>query len=204
MSPMRRVIALACAVGLLLAWTQGPLLVARARGSFGQSRPVLSPHETHPRNRRRRGAVDHVRPPLDARPEDLRRPGAVRSHLVPRRRRMHETQHEPRSAVCGSEAQGRRLLAVDAAHGNSVDAHLQQRRPRVSHPAQPAPGRRQDCAAETDAACARPAVDVHDRPEPVADPAASSRCRGKRREYSRPSPSSNNDDHGPTAASCPS
>lgn len=51
---MRRVIALACAVGLLLAWTQGPLLVARARGSFGQppSRPVLSPHETT------RGTVD--------------------------------------------------------------------------------------------------------------------------------------------------
>lgn len=44
-SAMRRVIALACAVGLLLAWTQGPLLVARARGSFGQ-RPVLSPHES--------------------------------------------------------------------------------------------------------------------------------------------------------------
>lgn len=43
---MRRVIALACAVGLLLAWTQGPLLVARARGSFGQTRPALSPHET--------------------------------------------------------------------------------------------------------------------------------------------------------------
>lgn len=43
---MRRFIALACAVGLLIAWTQGPLLVARARGSFGQSRNVLSPHET--------------------------------------------------------------------------------------------------------------------------------------------------------------
>jgi hypothetical protein len=44
---MRRIIALACAIGLLLAWTQGPLLVARARGSFGQSRPVvLSPHES--------------------------------------------------------------------------------------------------------------------------------------------------------------
>jgi hypothetical protein len=44
---MRRIIALACAVGLLLAWTQGPLLFARARGSFGQAgRPVLSPHET--------------------------------------------------------------------------------------------------------------------------------------------------------------
>lgn len=45
---MRRVIALACAVVLLLAWTQGPLLVARARGSLGQppARPVLSPHET--------------------------------------------------------------------------------------------------------------------------------------------------------------
>jgi Protein of unknown function (DUF2911) len=43
---MRRVIALACAIGLLAAWTQGPLLVARARGSFGQARPVLSPHET--------------------------------------------------------------------------------------------------------------------------------------------------------------
>jgi len=43
---VRRVIALACAVGLLLAWTQRPLLVARARGSFGQARSVLSPHET--------------------------------------------------------------------------------------------------------------------------------------------------------------
>ena len=44
---MRRIIALACAVGLLLAWTQGPLLFARARGSFGQAgRSVLSPHET--------------------------------------------------------------------------------------------------------------------------------------------------------------
>lgn len=49
---MRRVIALACAIGLLLAWTQGPLLVARARGSFRQSRPVLSPHE------RTQGTVD--------------------------------------------------------------------------------------------------------------------------------------------------
>jgi len=38
---MRRVIALACAIGLLLAWTQGPLLLARVRGSFRQSRPVL-------------------------------------------------------------------------------------------------------------------------------------------------------------------
>ena len=43
---MRRVIALACAVGLLLAWTQGPLIVARARGSFGQTGSVLSPHES--------------------------------------------------------------------------------------------------------------------------------------------------------------
>ena len=44
---MRRVIALACAVGLLVAWTQGPLLVARARSSFRQGpRPVLSPHES--------------------------------------------------------------------------------------------------------------------------------------------------------------
>jgi hypothetical protein len=43
---VRRIIALACAVGLLVAWTQGPLLVAGARGRFGQSRPVLSPHET--------------------------------------------------------------------------------------------------------------------------------------------------------------
>ena len=43
---MRRVIALACAVGLLLAWTQGPLLFARARGSFRQTRSVLSPHES--------------------------------------------------------------------------------------------------------------------------------------------------------------
>ena len=46
--------ALACAVALFVAWTEGPLLVARARGSFGQyrSRPVLSPHETT------QGAVD--------------------------------------------------------------------------------------------------------------------------------------------------
>jgi hypothetical protein len=43
---MRRVIALACAVGLLIAWTNGPLLVARVRGAVGQSRPALSPHET--------------------------------------------------------------------------------------------------------------------------------------------------------------
>jgi len=43
---VRRVLALACVVGLLLAWTQGPLLVARARSSFRQARPVLSPHET--------------------------------------------------------------------------------------------------------------------------------------------------------------
>lgn len=45
---MRRVIALACAVGLLVVWTGAPLVVARARGSFGQppSRSVLSPHET--------------------------------------------------------------------------------------------------------------------------------------------------------------
>src|SRR5262245_48599824 len=43
---MRRVVALTCAVGLLAAWTQGPLLIARARGSFGQSRNVLSPHES--------------------------------------------------------------------------------------------------------------------------------------------------------------
>lgn len=43
---MRRVIALTCAVGLLIAWTQGPLLVARARGSFGRPQNVLSPHES--------------------------------------------------------------------------------------------------------------------------------------------------------------
>jgi hypothetical protein len=43
---MRRVIAFVCAAGLLLAWTNGPLLIARARGPFSQSRPVLSPHET--------------------------------------------------------------------------------------------------------------------------------------------------------------
>ena len=44
---MRRVIALACAVGLVIAWTQGPLLVARARGPFRRAQPgVLSPHET--------------------------------------------------------------------------------------------------------------------------------------------------------------
>jgi hypothetical protein len=46
---MRRVIALACAIGLLLAWTQGPLLFARVRGvrgTFRQAPGVLSPHET--------------------------------------------------------------------------------------------------------------------------------------------------------------
>ena len=43
---MRRVIAFACALGLLIAWTQGPLLVAMARGSLGQPRNPLSPHET--------------------------------------------------------------------------------------------------------------------------------------------------------------
>lgn len=43
---MRRIIALACVIGLILAWTQGPLLVARARASFGQAPTVLSPHET--------------------------------------------------------------------------------------------------------------------------------------------------------------
>jgi hypothetical protein len=50
---MRRVVALSCAVGLLLAWTSRPLLLV-ARGQFGQyrSRPVLSPHETT------QGAVD--------------------------------------------------------------------------------------------------------------------------------------------------
>ena len=43
---MRRIIALACVIGLILAWTQGPLLVARARASLGQAPGVLSPHET--------------------------------------------------------------------------------------------------------------------------------------------------------------
>ena len=43
---MRRVVALACAVGLLIAWSRVPLLVARARGPLGQSRNVLSPHES--------------------------------------------------------------------------------------------------------------------------------------------------------------
>jgi hypothetical protein len=42
---MRRVIALACVIGLLIAWTEGPMLVARALGQYPPS-PVLSPHET--------------------------------------------------------------------------------------------------------------------------------------------------------------
>ena len=43
---MRRIIALACAVGLLVAWTHRPFLMARARGSFQQTGNVLSPHES--------------------------------------------------------------------------------------------------------------------------------------------------------------
>jgi hypothetical protein len=48
---MRRVVALLCAVGLLLVWTESPLVVAGARSAFRQRR-VLSPHETA------RGTVD--------------------------------------------------------------------------------------------------------------------------------------------------
>src|SRR5262245_6105256 len=43
---MRRVLAFLCVVGLVLAWTRAPLLLARVRprAQFGQGR--LSPHET--------------------------------------------------------------------------------------------------------------------------------------------------------------
>ena len=44
---MRKILALACIGGLVLAWTHGPLVLAKAAGLISQSsRPVLSPHES--------------------------------------------------------------------------------------------------------------------------------------------------------------
>ena len=91
---------------------------AAARGSRARLlRPVAQCSQPS-RNTQEASTARRCRSPTAARRCAAERFSTASYRLIAsgaRGRRVHETQHEPRSAVCRLEAQGGRLLAVDAA-----------------------------------------------------------------------------------------